>query len=258
MFERFHRVKHSRARTHEGTGIGLALVQELARLHGGDVTVASEEGRGTTFTVTIRTGTVAPAARTDRRGPPAVVDERRRASRTSRKRFAGCPRRTRRRPEAAGHRRYPRSALSIRRDGRSRAGRRRQRGHARLSPPHPRTALSRRSRRRRPRRARSHSPARSRSRARRRDDADPRWIWPVDGDSRRRTEPLASRSFCSRHVRAKRRASRVCRRAPTSISSSRSARANCSRASPHSSSWRGCGARPSGCSAIAASSIRRS
>ena len=57
MFERFHRVKHSRARTHEGTGIGLALVQELVRLHGGAVTVASEEGRGTTFTVTIRTGT---------------------------------------------------------------------------------------------------------------------------------------------------------------------------------------------------------
>ena len=57
MFERFHRIKHSRARTHEGTGIGLALVQELARIHGGGVTVASEEGRGTTFTVTLRTGT---------------------------------------------------------------------------------------------------------------------------------------------------------------------------------------------------------
>ena len=57
MFERFHRVKHSRARTHEGTGIGLALVQELARIHGGGVTVASEEGRGTTFTVTVRMGT---------------------------------------------------------------------------------------------------------------------------------------------------------------------------------------------------------
>ena len=57
MFERFHRVKHARARTHEGTGIGLALVQELARLHGGGVTVASQEGRGATFTVTIRTGT---------------------------------------------------------------------------------------------------------------------------------------------------------------------------------------------------------
>src|SRR5688572_29228079 len=56
MFERFHRVKHARARTHEGTGIGLALVQELARLHGGTVSVSSEEGRGTTFVVTIRTG----------------------------------------------------------------------------------------------------------------------------------------------------------------------------------------------------------
>ena len=57
MFERFHRVRHARARTHEGTGIGLALVQELVRLHGGTVTVASEEDRGTTFTVSIRTGT---------------------------------------------------------------------------------------------------------------------------------------------------------------------------------------------------------
>jgi len=56
MFERFHRVKHARARTHEGTGIGLALVQELARLHGGTVSVASQEGRGTTFAVRIRTG----------------------------------------------------------------------------------------------------------------------------------------------------------------------------------------------------------
>ena len=56
MFERFHRVKHTRARTHEGTGIGLALVQELARLHGGTVSVSSTEGAGTTFVVTIRAG----------------------------------------------------------------------------------------------------------------------------------------------------------------------------------------------------------
>jgi signal transduction histidine kinase/DNA-binding response OmpR family regulator len=57
VFERFHRVRHARGRTHEGTGIGLALVQELARLHGGSVHVTSTEGRGTTFTVSIRTGT---------------------------------------------------------------------------------------------------------------------------------------------------------------------------------------------------------
>ena len=77
MFERFHRVKHVRARTHEGTGIGLALVQELARLHGGGVTVESEEGRGTTFTVTIRTGTAhLPPERIA--GDPATGHDRRR------------------------------------------------------------------------------------------------------------------------------------------------------------------------------------
>jgi PAS domain S-box-containing protein len=57
VFERFHRVKHPRARTQEGTGIGLALVQELARLHGGSVTVTSTENQGTTFVVSVRTGT---------------------------------------------------------------------------------------------------------------------------------------------------------------------------------------------------------
>jgi PAS domain S-box-containing protein len=57
VFDRFHRVRHTRARTHEGTGIGLALVQELARLHGGTASVISEEGRGTAFTVTVRAGT---------------------------------------------------------------------------------------------------------------------------------------------------------------------------------------------------------
>ncbi len=57
VFQRFHRVKHTQARTHEGTGIGLALVQELSRLHGGSATVASRRGEGSTFTVRIRTGT---------------------------------------------------------------------------------------------------------------------------------------------------------------------------------------------------------
>ena len=57
IFERFHRVRDARARSHEGTGIGLALVHELVRLHGGTIAAASEVGRGTTFTVSIRTGT---------------------------------------------------------------------------------------------------------------------------------------------------------------------------------------------------------
>jgi signal transduction histidine kinase len=56
VFERFHRVKDAKSRTHEGTGIGLALVQELTALHGGSVSVASVENRGTTFTVTAKTG----------------------------------------------------------------------------------------------------------------------------------------------------------------------------------------------------------
>ncbi|HTI39046.1 MAG TPA: ATP-binding protein [Vicinamibacterales bacterium] len=56
IFERFHRVEGARGRTQEGTGIGLALVQELVRLHGGSIAVESTEGRGTTFTVAIPSG----------------------------------------------------------------------------------------------------------------------------------------------------------------------------------------------------------
>ncbi|MET4209618.1 ATP-binding protein [Bradyrhizobium sp. LA2.1] len=52
LFERFHRVEGARGRTYEGSGIGLALVQELARLHGGEVTAESELGKGSTFRVT--------------------------------------------------------------------------------------------------------------------------------------------------------------------------------------------------------------
>jgi signal transduction histidine kinase len=57
IFERFHRVKGSRARTHEGTGIGLALVQELVKLLGGAIHAESVEGRGTTMTVSLPRGT---------------------------------------------------------------------------------------------------------------------------------------------------------------------------------------------------------
>jgi PAS domain S-box-containing protein len=56
IFERFRRVEGARSRTHEGTGIGLAFVQELARLHGGAVSVESEEGKGSTFRVAIPAG----------------------------------------------------------------------------------------------------------------------------------------------------------------------------------------------------------
>jgi len=57
IFERFHRIEGAAGRTHEGTGIGLALVDELVRLHGGTVQAESEPGAGTTFTVQIPYGT---------------------------------------------------------------------------------------------------------------------------------------------------------------------------------------------------------
>ena len=56
LFERFHRIQGARARTHEGSGIGLALVQELVRMHGGSIRATSEPARGTTFFVRIMCG----------------------------------------------------------------------------------------------------------------------------------------------------------------------------------------------------------
>ncbi len=56
LFDRFHRVPNSRSRTHEGTGIGLALVHELVKLHGGSMQAESTLGRGTIFIVTIPLG----------------------------------------------------------------------------------------------------------------------------------------------------------------------------------------------------------
>src|SRR4029079_8536677 len=56
LFERFHRVKGARGRSYEGSGIGLALVQELVKLHQGSVRVVSEVERGSTFTVSIPMG----------------------------------------------------------------------------------------------------------------------------------------------------------------------------------------------------------
>ncbi|MCU0760968.1 MAG: ATP-binding protein [Steroidobacteraceae bacterium] len=56
LFERFQRLKARRSRTHEGTGIGLALAHELVRLHGGHIAVQSALDRGTTFTVRLPRG----------------------------------------------------------------------------------------------------------------------------------------------------------------------------------------------------------
>jgi two-component system phosphate regulon sensor histidine kinase PhoR len=51
LFERFYRIDRARSREMGGTGLGLAIVKHLALLHGGEVTVTSEPGKGSTFTI---------------------------------------------------------------------------------------------------------------------------------------------------------------------------------------------------------------
>jgi PAS domain S-box-containing protein len=81
LFERFHRVHGAPSRTHEGSGIGLALVAELAELHGGSASAESEMGVGSAFTVRLPLGAdhVAPEAVEKGRGDgtaSAVSDAR--------------------------------------------------------------------------------------------------------------------------------------------------------------------------------------
>ena len=56
LFDRFHRIRGARSRSHEGSGIGLALVAELVALHDGTISAESTPGVGTTFTVTLPLG----------------------------------------------------------------------------------------------------------------------------------------------------------------------------------------------------------
>ena len=53
LFERFHRVENQKGRSFEGSGIGLALVQELVKLHAGSLVAESEVGKGSSFKVSI-------------------------------------------------------------------------------------------------------------------------------------------------------------------------------------------------------------
>jgi signal transduction histidine kinase len=74
VFKRFHRIAGARARSHEGSGIGLALVQELATSHGGSVTADSVYGAGTTFTVRLPFGTQhLPPDRVSQHGAPLAT-----------------------------------------------------------------------------------------------------------------------------------------------------------------------------------------
>jgi signal transduction histidine kinase len=56
LFQRFHRVENAKGRTFEGSGIGLALISELVKLHGGVIVANSQEHVGSTFEVTIPLG----------------------------------------------------------------------------------------------------------------------------------------------------------------------------------------------------------
>ena len=140
IFERFHRVEGASGRTYEGTGIGLALVQELVRLHGGTIGVESALGQGSTFTVSLPLGSMhlpAASVRTPqvsqrpRFGAGAFVEE---ASSWSWRRPAATA--------AADSRRRTPGRLDdrVRRQRAHRAGRR-QRRYAQLSHRHPEPAL---------------------------------------------------------------------------------------------------------------------
>jgi two-component system sensor histidine kinase SenX3 len=67
VFERFYRVDPARSRDTGGTGLGLSIVKHVAADHGGDVTVWSQPGRGSTFTLRLP---AAPADETAPAGPP--------------------------------------------------------------------------------------------------------------------------------------------------------------------------------------------
>jgi len=77
LFERFRRVQGAKGRTYEGSGIGLALVKELVKLHGGTVAVESTEGQGTTFTVSLPLGSAhLPAEHVQATASPVSPDVR--------------------------------------------------------------------------------------------------------------------------------------------------------------------------------------
>jgi two-component system, OmpR family, sensor histidine kinase SenX3 len=66
IFERFYRVDRTRSRATGGTGLGLAIVRHVAQAHGGEVSVESEEGKGSTFRLKLPLAAATRSRRTRR------------------------------------------------------------------------------------------------------------------------------------------------------------------------------------------------
>ena len=168
LFERFHRVENQKSRSFEGSGIGLALVQELVKLHGGSLVAESEVGKGSSFKVSI------PFA-SDQLRPIVLIPNRRVCPQLTRRSLC------RRSIELVAQdttTRFPVSKRDVatpdvggNQDAGPRPGRRRQCGHARLYRKIARRPLGRRDRRRRKCGDRGDPAKPSRSRRHRRNDA---------------------------------------------------------------------------------------
>ncbi len=74
IFERFYRVDDARSRATGGTGLGLAIVKHICANHGGEVTVWSEEGRGSTFTIRLPAAADRSGGRPDPSDPTEPPD----------------------------------------------------------------------------------------------------------------------------------------------------------------------------------------
>ncbi len=75
IFERFYRVDPARSRATGGTGLGLAIVKHVAASHGGEVTVWSAEGQGSTFTLRLPEARAARGRRASERDGSESLDE---------------------------------------------------------------------------------------------------------------------------------------------------------------------------------------